>query len=108
VRKQHAPPTRPAGGRDRGPRDARWKAASCGWECKRDVCVCERVCWEGSAGQARNVFGKGNVFAFVSMGIDTKANAWAAAHSKLVICVSLRMAASAKAPSSPILLPPRL
>jgi len=36
----------------------------------------------------------------VSMGIDTKANTRAAAHSKLVICVSLRMAASAEAPSA--------
>ena len=41
----------------------------------RGVCmyVCERV-WEGSAGQARSVFGKGNVFAFVSMGADRKVN----------------------------------
>ena len=38
----------------------------------------------------------------VSMGIDTKANARAAAHSRLVIYVSLRMAASAEAPFSPI------
>jgi hypothetical protein len=42
------------------------------------------------------------------VGIDTKANAWAAAHSKLVICVSLRMAASAEAPSYPMPLSPRL
>ena len=38
----------------------------------------------------------------VSMGIDTKANARAAVHSRLVIFVSLRMAASAEAPFSPI------
>jgi hypothetical protein len=44
----------------------------------------------------------------VSMGIDTKANTRAAAHHRLVICVSLRMAASAEAPSSPIWLYPRL
>ena len=44
----------------------------------------------------------------VSMGIDTKANTWAAAHSKLVICVSLRTAASAAAPWSPISFTPRL
>ena len=36
----------------------------------------------------------------VSMGIDRKANTGAAAHFKLVICVSLRMAASAVAPSA--------
>ena len=40
----------------------------------------------------------------VSMGIDTKANARAAAHSRLVIFVSLRMAASAEAPFAPMLL----
>jgi hypothetical protein len=42
------------------------------------------------------------------MGIDTKANTRAAAHSRLVICVSLRMAASAEAPSAPMSLNPRL
>ena len=42
------------------------------------------------------------------MGIDTKANTRAVAHSKLVICVSLRTAASAAAPLSPIELNPRL
>ena len=40
----------------------------------------------------------------VAAGIDTEANAWAAAHFRLVICVSLRMAASAEAPLYPILL----
>jgi len=45
---------------------------------------------------------------FVSAGIDTKANTRAAAHPRLVICVSLRMAASAVAPSAPIMLAPRL
>jgi hypothetical protein len=44
----------------------------------------------------------------VSMGIDTKANTRAAAHPRFVICVSLRMAASAEAPSAPMLLYPRL
>jgi hypothetical protein len=44
----------------------------------------------------------------VSAGIDTKANTRAAAHLRLVIFVSLRMAASAEAPSSPIWLYPRL
>ena len=46
----------------------------------------------------------------VSMGADTKANAWGgvAAHLRLVIFVSLRMAASAEVPSSPITLPSRL
>mgnify|MGYP005703336089 CR=1 FL=1 len=42
------------------------------------------------------------------MGIDIKANAWAAAHLRLVICVSLRMAASAEAPSAPMPLSSRL
>ena len=38
-------------------------------------------------------------------GIDMKANTRAAAHPRLVICVSLRMAASsAEAPSAPMLL----
>ena len=46
--------------------------------------------------------------AAVSRGIDTKANTRAAAHSRLVICVSLRMAASTVAPSALIMLPPRL
>ena len=45
------------------------------------------------------------VFANVSAGADTKANPRAAAHPRLVICVSLRMAASAVAPSAPMLLP---
>ena len=44
----------------------------------------------------------------VSMGIDRKANTRAAAHSKLVICVSLRVAESAEAPLSPIELRARL
>ena len=48
------------------------------------------------------------VFANVSAGIDTKANTGAAAHFRLVICVSLRMAASAGAPLSPIELRARL
>ena len=42
------------------------------------------------------------------MGIHTKANTRAAAHPRLVICVFLRMAASAKAPLAPMLLTPRL
>ena len=42
----------------------------------------------------------GTVSVGVSTGIDT--NARAAAHLRLVICVSLRMAASAEVPSSPI------
>ena len=36
----------------------------------------------------------------MSMGIDIKANARAAAHFRSVICVSLRTAASAEAPSA--------
>ena len=44
----------------------------------------------------------------VSMGIDRKADALVAAHSSLVICVSLRMAASAEAPLAPMLLRPIL
>ena len=44
----------------------------------------------------------------MSMGIDTKANTRAAAHPRLVICVSLRMAASAVAPSALMSLAPRL
>jgi hypothetical protein len=51
---------------------------------------------------------EGQVFANVSAGVDTKANTRAAAHPRLVICVSLRMAASAEAPCSRILLSPRL
>ena len=42
------------------------------------------------------------------MGIDTNANTRAAAHRRLVIFVSLRMAASAEAPFSPISFHPRL
>ena len=48
------------------------------------------------------------VFAFVSAPTDKKANARAAAHLRFVICVSLRTAASAEAPLSPIALPERL
>eukprot|EP00964_Phaeocystis_antarctica_P063250 scaffold37942_cov57-Phaeocystis_antarctica.AAC.4 len=45
----------------------------------------------------------------VSTGADTKANTLgAAAHLRLVIFVSLRTAASAVAPSAPIVLPPTL
>ena len=44
----------------------------------------------------------------MSMGADKKANARAAAHLRFVICVSLRMAASAEAPLSPIALRQRL
>ena len=40
----------------------------------------------------------------MSMGIDIKANAWAAAHFRSVIFVSLRIAASAEAPFAPMLL----
>jgi hypothetical protein len=42
------------------------------------------------------------------MGIDTKANTRAAAHFSSVICVSLKMAASAEAPSALMLLRSRL
>ena len=44
----------------------------------------------------------------VSMGVDRKANTGAAAHFRLVICVSLRMAASTVAPLAPIQLSLRL
>jgi hypothetical protein len=57
---------------------------------------------------ASDGWGGGGERVGMSMGIDTKANTRAAAHISLVICVSLRMAASAEAPLSPILLPPRL
>jgi hypothetical protein len=42
------------------------------------------------------------------MGVDRKVNTQGAAHSRLEICVVLRMAASAEAPSAPILFHPRL
>ena len=59
--------------------------------------------------QEKRVQGRGEVFANVSAGADTKANtSGAAAHLRLVIFVSLRTAASAVAPSAPISLPPRL
>jgi len=48
------------------------------------------------------------VFTFVSASADAKANTRAAAHSRLVICVSLSTAASAEAPSSPMPLLERL
>ena len=51
---------------------------------------------------------EGKVFANVSAGIDRKANTGAAAHYRCVICVSLRMAASAEAPLFPRLLLVRL
>ena len=46
--------------------------------------------------------------AALSRGVDAKANTRVAAHSRLEICVSLRTAASAEAPSSPMLLSLRL
>ena len=78
-----------------------------------------------STDQGRNVLGKGprrnvfaggsvqgrggKVFANVSAGADTKANTLeAAAHLRLVIFVSLRMAASAVAPSAWMLVSARL
>ena len=40
----HARPTRPTGGRGRGPCGAQWRAVlSRGWVWGRGVCVCERV-----------------------------------------------------------------
>ena len=42
------------------------------------------------------------------MGVDRKVNTQGAAHSRLEICVVLRMAASAEAPWSPMLLRSRL
>jgi hypothetical protein len=44
----------------------------------------------------------------VSMGVDRKANTQGAAHSRLEICVVLRMAASAEAPLYPMPVPSRL
>ena len=44
----------------------------------------------------------------MSRGADKKANTRAAAHLRFVICVSLRTAASAEAPLSPMSLPRRL
>ena len=57
---------------------------------------------------AKHGRGRGGERPGVSMGADKKANARAAAHLRFVICVSLRMAASAEAPSSPMLLSQRL
>ena len=59
--------------------------------------------------RSRNAQGIEEVFPNVSTGADTKANTLgAAAHLRLEIIVSLRMAASAEAPSSPIRLLSRL
>ena len=60
--------------------------------------------------QEKRVQGRGEVFANVSAGADTKANASreGEAHMRLVIFVSLRKAASRVAPSAPNLLPARL
>jgi len=52
--------------------------------------------------------GGGSESASVSMGVDRKANTQGAAHSRYRICVVLRMAASAEAPSSPIVFARRL
>ena len=55
------------------------------------------------------VFAFLSVWALLSVGADTKANTLrVAAHSRSEIIVSLRMAASAEAPSTPMLLPQRL
>ena len=89
--REHARPTRPTGGRDHGPRDARWRAASREWgNGEGGVCLRLRSSAGSYAGQGRNVFGKervrflmqvgaykgreGKVFANVSAGADTKAN----------------------------------
>jgi hypothetical protein len=56
--REHAPPTRPTGRRGRGPRGARWRAASRG--CGRGVggigvCVCLRATAGSTAGQAQGM-----------------------------------------------------
>ena len=62
--REHARPTRPTGGRGRGPRGGRWRAAlrGCGEMGKGAcvcVCVCERV-RKGFCGPSKEcVFGKG-------------------------------------------------
>ena len=62
-----------------------------------------RTTRKGTKGASRNVQGREEVFANVSAGADTKANTLgAAAHLRLVIFVSLRMAASAVAPLFPM------
>ena len=61
--------------------------------------------WLPSILRARGRMGNGEREG-VSMGADTKENtSGAAAHLRLVIFVSLRTAASAEAPSTPMLLP---
>ena len=58
-----------------------------------------------TAGEGR---GEDREKAVVSRGVDTKANTRVAAHSRLEICVFLRMAASAETPLSPMRLNRRL
>ena len=61
-----------------------------------------RTTRKGTKGASRNVQGRKEVFANVAAGIDSKVNARVAAHISSLICVSLRMAASAEAPSAPM------
>ena len=69
----------------------------------RNACVRKGTC------SLSDTEGKAKVFAFVSMGADTKANTrGAAAHLRWEIIVSLRTAASAEAPSTRMKLSPRL
>ena len=75
---------------------------------KEGMCSGKNTCLLSDAGGGvqRNRNGRGQVFAFVSVGADIKANTiGAAAHLSWEILVSLRTAASAEAPSSPKLLP---
>ena len=99
-----------------------------GWHCvdvenwgRECVCVCafardcgkvlrakQGTCVRKGTCSLSDTEGKARVFAFVSMGADTKEYSRAAAHCRVVIFVPLRMAASAVAPSAPISLELRL
>ena len=77
--REHARPTRPTGGRGSGPRGGRWRVAlrGCG-EMGKGACVCafaskECVFGKGTCSLS-DTEGNAEVFAFVSVGADTKAN----------------------------------
>ena len=129
--REHAQPTRPTGGRGRGPRSAQLRATSCvdGDGRKGGSCVC--VCLRAELGSGRTKEGnapEGTKKGMCSLS-DCILTGWtckgreetsvrkslkgAAAHSRAVIFVSLRAAAITKAPREaprqcPSMLPARL
>ena len=113
--REHARPTRPTGGRGRGPRGGRWRAAlrGCGEMGKGvrvRVCVCERVrkgfcgpkqgmCVRKGTCSLSDTEGNAKVFAFVSMVLTREQTLWVSAHSSEVTLLFLSPSHSLVMPS---------